>query len=286
MYLQPSKINRNPSPKILNFHGTTDKDGKVFLDFKREMAFYDSDEIAVVDLYMDVARVKNVHENQYSISAQALSDKSVQTKPLPAALVVTVENLATLVEGTLLGIRFSYGKDGNLIMMGNVHYTYTLPIVLARCLGFLEASGEISELVRDLNKRNVTISSRSTASDGIPNVVDVTFLLNGNGKLSLLHSKNRNIWNYVSKNSIQTIFLYCDLVQPVLVGSGLFEHLVHVPFPETETIISRAFHILTWQRVKKSFTTLRSITVSDSVGNKLPNISLTCNLKLKRRTFT
>ena len=199
MYLQPSKNIRSPSPKILNFHGITDKDGKVFLDFKREMAFYDSDEIAIVDLYMDVSEVKNVHEDQYSISAQALSNMSVETRSLPAARVVTVENLATLVEGALLGIHFSYGKDGNLIMIGNVHYKYTLPIVLARCLGFLEASGKISELVRDLNKGNVMISSRSTNDDGIPNVVDVTFLLNGNGKLFLLHSQNRNIWNYVSK---------------------------------------------------------------------------------------
>lgn len=285
-FKKPSVMDRRPSPKIINFHGVTDEKGKIELDYSQEMRFSDKDEISVSDIYMDLSQVENIKEGQYEIQALDLDDETLVTRFCPAAHVVTVEDLASLVESLLIGIRFSYKNNENLVMEGELETRYTLPIKLARCLGFLEASGQISQFIQDLNKGNAVIALRSTDQSGVPNVVDVTFNVNGSGKVQLMRSKNRNIWNYVSEHSVQTLFLYCDLVEPVLIGAGFFPHLLHLPFPEESQVLSNLFHVPTWQRVKKSFTRKNSITLADSAGNKLSNVQIGCNVRLKRRTFT
>lgn len=288
MYMKPSTFgdDRYQRPTLINYNGITDSQGEVHLHFNADTAFSKTYEASVSSLYMDISNVNNIKQGQYSVSARDLSSNTTVTREVPEGRVVTLENLATLLESTLFGMQFSYTSEGNLVAEGSVNKTYTLPIVLARCLGFLNADKSVSALVRKLNNGNATIATRSTENDGVANAVDVTFLTNGNGKCSLLTTRDRNCWNYVSPYSIQTLFLYCDLLEPVVVGAGFFEHLVNVPFPETADIVSRTFSIPTWQRVKQKHTLTSKIKVCDSVGRALPGITVNCNVVLQRRIFT
>lgn len=285
------RANDYPMPQLLYFRGTTNAKGIVPLDLKRESMFSEHDEIAVTDIFMDVSRVKNVHEGRHFVSGIDRTSQGLPSwdvKSLPASRVVTVEDLATVIEGTLVGMRFSYTNDQNLVLEGSPGWTYKLTETLARCLGFLTASGEVSALIQHMNKGNVDLWFRPSEQKGDARELHIRVLQNGNGKCQLLTGRGRNIWNYVSEKSIQTLFLYCNLLEPTLVGSGYFRHLLNMNFPETADIVSRAFgrDDAIWQRVKRAITTLPELTVADGQGNVIPDVIISCNLAVRRRPYT
>ena len=281
------KPNEYHQPKLLHFRGTTDKNGIVPLNLIRESSFSHHDELAVMDIFMDIRNFKNVQEGRHFVAVYDNSAEEWTVTSLPAARVVTVENLCRVIQETLVGLYFSYTNNGNVVMEGSPGVTYSINETVARCLGFLTPSSQLSSLIQDLNK-DTLIQLHSNEHGRDDRELRITFLQNGNGRCRLLTDKDRNIWNYVSEKSIQTLFLYCNLLEPTLVGAGYFKHLLNMNFPESADIISRQYgrQDATWQRLKKTVTTLPELIVADGQGNTIPDIFVSCNLSVRRRPVT
>lgn len=290
MYFTGRRVKPNDyyKPKLLHFRGTTDDKGTVPLNLIRESSFSRHDELAVTDIFMDIREFKNVEEGRHFVAADDGSQGNWDIKILPATRVVTVENLANVIQETLVGLVFSYTNSGNVIVEGIPGSSYKMNDTLARCLGFLTPSGQLSAFVQDLNKDDVLLSFQPNTHGRDDRELHIQFLQNGSGKCRLLTDKTRNIWNYVSEKSIQTLFLYCNLLEPTLVGAGYFKHLLNMNFPESADMISRHYgrNDATWQRIKETVTTLPKLTIADGQGNTIPNIFVSCNLSVRRRSVT
>ena len=270
-------------PEGLVFDGTTDTEGRLFLRFHAKELLLGADyELGLESYSMDTSTMYNVFENQYSIIFKK-ADGTTVSKDLGTNKIVTCTDLLLAIEKLEMGFEldFSYAhahvfnlKKGKLL----------LPVELARSLGIANAKDKISSLMLPLNpsftftEESVTVNGKANDYIGIKSdSVD---------KLTFPFSSVRNIWNIVSSNSFQSIYVYSDLVETEIISGYRLPFVGVFPFHETmATNVWRDIEPI-WRRVARERISDCYIQLADSRGRYFKDVRMSIHCKIRRRNLT
>lgn len=261
-------------PEILVFENATDADGKVYLDYgSRELLLGPNYEIAVEKYSLDMIKAYNVLAGQYSIKVTS-SSGSVSQKEVPACRIVTVEDLLRVLGDMSSIFSVSYTKIRvNLNFRNNY---MRIPTPIARCLRLCDASGNPDAMVTAVNPG-------ISVSQGDAEYVEVDARRSGGQAAVLPLNHLENIWNKISKNSFQAIYFYSDLVVQEIVGSQRVPNLGIYPHRENEGINVWEDPAPIYRRVNKKHIAKCYLQLADTRGQKLKDVQVSVQLRLKKR---
>ena len=93
----------------------------------------------------------------------------------------------------------------------------------------------------------------------------------------------KNIWNVVSTNSFQSLYLYSDLVVTEIISGVRVPFLGVFPFKELEAINAWRDIEPIWRRVDRERISECYIQVADSRGRLFKNVLMTIHVKIRKR---
>lgn len=283
MALRDSTMRYLKVPEGLVFEGVTDSTGRLFLHFhQKELLLGANYELGLESYSIDTSTMYNVFENQYRIIF-IKADGTTVSKDLGLNKIATCMDLLLAIGKLEMGFDsdFSFNhahvldlKKGKLL----------LPVELARSLGIANSEYKVSSLMIPLNphfsfyEENVTIKGKAVAYIGMKSdLVD---------KLTFPFSSVKNVWNIVSSNSFQSIYVYSDLVETEIISGYRLPFVGVFPFHETASVNMWRDIEPIWRRVARERISECYIQLADSRGHYFDNVRMTVHCKIRRRNLT
>ena len=283
MALRDSAMRYLKVPEGLVFDGTTDLEGRLFLHFQAKELLLGADyEMGLESYSIDTSNMYNVFENQYRIIF-IKADGTTVSKDLGPNKIATCMDLLLAIGRLEMGFDsdFSFNhahvldlKKGKLL----------LPVELARAFGIANPKHKVSSLMIPLNPRfsfseeNVVVNGKTVAYIGMQSNLD--------DKLTFPFSSIRNVWNIVSSNSFQSIYVYSDLVETEIISGYRLPFVGVFPFHETISINTWRDIEPIWRRIAKERISHCYIQLADSRGRYFKNVRMSAHCKIRRRNLT
>ena len=268
------------TPAGLIFFGTTDDQGRIVLTFpKRELLLGSNYEIGVDSFSIDTNTMYNIFSDQYAIVYK--NSSNVETRKfLPDVKVATCVELLRQIDALNMGFTmdFSHPHAHAMDLKGG---KLLLPVKLARALDIATVEYKVNPLVFRLNpdftftEEKVTINSVALDYIGIEAKLSTKFFY------PMTYTKN--IWNVVSTNSFQSLYLYSDLVVTEIISGVRVPFLGVFPFKELEAINAWRDIEPIWRRVDRERISECYIQVADSRGRLFKNVLMTIHVKIRKR---
>lgn len=266
------------TPDGLIFEGETNDDGKIILPFDRKELLLGPDyEIGLESYTIDTTTMYNVLDDQYEVYFIA-SDNTQTRKKWPPCKLATVLEVLKKIDEMNLGIVMDFShpyshsmdlKKGKLL----------LPIAVARVLGIATNQYKPNPLVEVLNP------SFSLAEEKIVDVEYIGITGSTPAKFHFPTIYSKNIWNYVSTNSFQSLYFYSDLVVDEMISGVRIPLLGVFPFKELGESNTWRDNEPVWRRVNRERISSCYIQLADSRGRLFKNVCMSILCRIRRRNL-
>ena len=261
-------------PEVLVFSGTTDSQGRLILDFGEKEIILGLDyEICVEKFSLDATQMFNVLPDQYNVTWQkGGTDRTVAIKPTRLVFVADVLNM---IQRQLDFVKVTYGKNKvELDFKGGI---LVLPTPVARTLKLCDKDGNQTRFHRVLNPGYVP-----GPPDGESFELDAT---RASESLVLPIDLRENIWNEISVNSFQAVFIYSDLVVTEIVGGSRVPNLGIYTFQEERSVNVFEDPSPLWRRISRRNVRDCYVQLADSRGKMFNGIKASIQCRLRKRNI-
>ena len=214
---------------------------------------------------------------------------------LPAGAYVTIQDV---VEGWMGVMEANIPQNDRasftslkVALDGKGFYTWTfpdaefsvyIPAWLARVLGYLEWETWNVPFYYRSNQRHPTVEITQRDANGRPTEVELT-----RSHTMAKHSQT-SVWATISKNSFQNIYVHCDIIEPVYIGSQMAKviltHGVNTKKQRLEDVFIP--HLIFYPLSQLQFRDIK-IDIRDNLGRPIPfqGGEVTATLYFRRRTL-
>ena len=256
-------------PEVLIFSGITDTEGKLWVDFGgREFTLGLDYEICVEKFSFEAALMFNIVSGRYRVTwrkgrdSRTITLNPVFVKDVLDLFVRQLDFMEVKYESSRVEIDF---KGGNIVF----------PTPLSRCLKLCDKDGKQLRFHAALNPGYIPMEgdAESYELDGS----------RARQKLVLPIDLKENVWNEVSKNSFQAVYMYSDLVITEIVGGFRVPNLGIYTFQEERAVNTFEDPAPLWRRISRRSVTRCFVQILDSIVSFFKNVKASIQCRLRRR---
>ena len=261
-------------PEVLVFSGTTDSQGKLILDFGEKEIILGLDyEICVEKFSLDATQMFNILAGQFNVTWQKGSDNRVVA--IQPSRIVFVADVLNMIQRQLDFVKVIYGR--NKIELDFRGGNLLLPTPVARTLKLCDKDGNQTKFHRALNPGYL-----ASPPDGELFGLDASRAVD---PLVLPIDLRENIWNEVSVNSFQAVFMYSNLVVTEIVGGSRVPNLGIYTFQEEQAVNVFEDPSPLWRRISRRNVTDCYVQLADSRGNTFNGVKASIQCRLRKRNI-
>jgi len=280
----PSKgfdTRRHFSPTTLYFKGRTDAAGKLELQFEHKLLYLNRHyEVALNKLTLFNSDVFNVLENTQSLTYTKFGDSSGTRTALPNSRVVHSTDLVNVLNNAQSDLHFN-PDTLDILSVKLAQGKLTLSRGIACALRILDpVNNLIPHSVKAFNGSKFAVSYDSAKQEV---TVDGSSSKAGD-KFYMFYKADFYVYNLVSTQSSQAVYVYSDLVEDEFISDQLQPVLAIVPLQEKEGKTVFQANNKQWKRIKHQSTFYSTqLSLADSTGRAYANVFAIVELDFRKR---